>query len=146
MSALSSPTSRPGGRGAALILALAAIVIVGALGGAIAAVILGGMRAARAAATRDELLNAAESGADAAISRLAAGTPDTTPRVVKVPGGECRVSIKPVAGGTFEITSRATRARPGGKARACGVQLVVEKDTRGRFRVAEWRLVSGGGE
>ena len=137
-------TGRPGGRGAALILALTAIVIVGALGAAITAVILGGMRAARAAAERDELLNMAESGADAAISRLAAGTRDTTPRVVKVPGGECRVSIKPVGGGGFEITSRASRTRPGGKARACAVVMVVEKGTRGRFRVAGWRLVSGG--
>ena len=138
-------TGRPGGRGAALLLALTAIVIVGALGAAITAVILGGMRAARAAAERDEMLNAADSGADAAISLLAAGARDTTPRAVKVPGGECRVSIATQGGGRFEITSRASSPRPGGKARSCAVVVVVEKDTTGRFRVAEWKLVSGGG-
>jgi hypothetical protein len=121
-------------------------VIVGALGAAITAVILGGMKTARAAAERDELLNAAESGAEAAISRLAAGARDTTPRVVKVPGGECRVSVKPALGGRFEITSRASSPRRGGKARSCAVRLVVEKDTTGRFRVAGWRLVPGKGE
>ena len=141
---------QPEQRGAALMLALAAIVIVSVVGMALTMLILGGMRTARAASSRDEVLNIAESGAEVAISRLAAGAweeaRDSGARMVKVPGGECRVSVAAKGGGRFEITSRASRTRPRDKARTRAVRLVVERVAGGRLRVVDWRTVSGEGE
>lgn len=141
---------RGGNRGAALMLALAAIVVVSVVGMALTMLILGGMRAARAASSRDELLNAAESGAEVAISRLAAGTwkeaKDSGARMVKVPGGECRVSVVPTGNARWQITSRTSIECPRGKARTCAVHLVVARVAGRRLCVVDWRIVSGEGE
>ena len=148
-------------RGAALMLALTALVVIGVIGTALTTLILAGARTMRAASLRDELLNIAESGAEAAISMLAAGAPGPWPRAVHVPGalssghggagrkrpgGTCSVSVTPTSDGGYEITSRARAAgTPGsaGAAPTCAVRLRVKEVSAGRFRVTDWSLPAG---
>jgi hypothetical protein len=123
------------GRGAALVLALTALVIAGVLGTALAAAVLHGRKASRAAASRDRLLNVAESGVEAAISRLAEDPGWRGGKAIRVPGGSCEVPVVRAGDGAFEVTSRGSIP---GSARACTVRVRLEEASPGLFRVAEW--------
>jgi type II secretory pathway pseudopilin PulG len=130
-------------RGAALLFALVALVVVGALASALGAVVLGAIRSARIASRDDALLNTAESGIDLAISRLAADPEWRGAEAVPVPGGTCSVSVARADDGGFEITTRAAPpARKGRKrsSRTCTVRVRVEGSRAGTpsFVVTEW--------
>ncbi len=126
---------RHSSRGAALLVALAAIVVVGVLASALGAVVLADIRSARRSSSDDMLLNVAESGVEVAISRLAsdpawpgrseAGASGVAARrrdqAVPVPGGVCTVSVRPDGEGGFEVTSRVeSSAVPSGQRRRLG--------------------------
>ncbi|MHC5057451.1 MAG: hypothetical protein ACYTKD_22480 [Planctomycetota bacterium] len=121
---------------AALILAMAALVILGALGTALGTAVLRGMAATREAAARDRLLNVAESGVDHALSALARDPSWAGSDSVAVPGGECAVTVGRLAGGGVGITSRAAaEPRPG---RRAAVRVEVRPVAGGRFTITAW--------
>ncbi len=128
--------ARRGDRAAALLLALTALVILGALGAALGAAVLRGMAVAREAEARDRLLNVAESGLDLAMSRLARDPSWSGGEGVPVPGGECTVTVRRAAGGVLDVTSRAVaEPRPGRRTR---VRVELRAEPAGRFRIVAW--------
>ena len=124
---------------AALMLALAALVILGALGTALGAAVLRGIATTREAVARDNLLNVAESGIDFAMSHLAREESWTGSDAVRVPGGECEVTVERLGKGVFDITSRAiAEPRPGRKA---GVRIEAHRTAAGLFRLSAWKQI-----
>ena len=120
---------------AALMLALAALVILGALGTALGTAVMRGVAATREAAARDLLLNVAESGVDYALSALARDPAWTGAGPVAVPGGECTVTAVRKGEGHV-ITSRAVaEPRPG---RRAAVRVEARSAEDGRFTIAAW--------
>lgn len=129
--------SRRHERAAALILAMAALVILGTLGTALGTAVLRGIARTREAGARDELLNRAESGIDYALSALARDPSWAGGGTVAVPGGECEITVSRLGEGVFDITSHAVaEPRPG---RKTGVNVEVRKTAAGRFAVTAWR-------
>jgi len=116
-----------------LLFAIAAVVLVGALAAALTAVSVAVSRAGRRAESDARLLNAAESGAELAVGKLAGGAPWTGAKDLAVPGGKCDVFVKRTKSGGWEITSRAARRR-----RSCQVRLTVRPAGAGRLRVTAW--------
>ena len=126
-------------RAAALLLAMAALVILGALGTALGAAVLRGIAAGREAAARDSLMNIAESGVDLALSRLARDPSWAGAEAITVPGGECAVAVRKIGEGGFDITSRAiAEPRPG---RLGGVRVEAKKTPAGALALSVWRRV-----
>jgi len=126
-------------KAAALILAMAALVILGALGTALGTAVLRAISAGREAAARDSLLNIAESGVDLAISRLARDPSWTGGEAIKVPGGECAVAVRKIGEGVYDITSRAiSEPRPG---RLAGVRVEIRKTPAGTLYLSAWERV-----
>ena len=124
---------------AALLLAMAALVILGALGAALASAVLRGVAATREAAARDSLLNIAESGVDLAISKLARDPAWRGGDAVAVPGGACSIAVARLDEGAFEITSRAlAEPRPG---RTRGVQARVRSTREGLLGLSAWKRI-----
>jgi len=121
---------------AALLLALAALVILGALGAALGTAVLRGIAVTREAEARDRLLNVAESGVDLAMSRLARDPSWSGGEGLAVPGGECAVTVRRAAGGALDVTSRAiAEPRPGRRAR---VRVELRAAPGRRFRIVAW--------
>ncbi len=121
---------------AALILAMTALVILGALGTALGSAVLRGIAATREAAARDGLLNVAESGVDYAISALARDPAWAGADSIPVPGGECEVAVRRLGEGVFDVTSRAiAEPRPG---RRAAVRVEVRPNSNGRLRIVAW--------
>jgi type II secretory pathway pseudopilin PulG len=124
-------------RAAALMIALVALVILGALGTALGTTVLRGIVAGREAAARDNLLNVAESGIDLAMSRLARDVSWAGSDAARVPGGECVVTVKHLGDGVVGITSHAVaEPRPG---RRTGVHVVARKSAAGLFSLSSWK-------
>ena len=124
---------------AALVLAMAALVILGALGTALGTAVLRGIAEGREAAARDSLMNIAESGVDLALLRLARDPSWAGGEGVAVPGGECAVAVGRLGDGAFQITSRAVaEPRPG---RLSGVRVEVRKTPGGTFGLTAWKRV-----
>ena len=124
-------------RAAALILAMAALVILGALGTALGTAVLRGIAAGREAAARDSLMNIAESGVDLALSHLARDPSWAGGEAITVPGGECAVAVRKIGEGVYDITSRAiAEPRPG---RLAGVRVEARKDPAGALGLRAWR-------
>ncbi len=122
-------------RGAALMLALVALSVVGALGAALTAMVLGGIKRANVAAERDRLLNVAESGVEVAIARLARGRP-LFEESIRVPGGECAVAVVESAGG-FVVTS-VTATAEGHSRRPVCLRVGLARGGGSPLRVVEW--------
>jgi len=134
-------TRRPRRRdkAAALVLAMAALVILGALGTALGAAVLRAIAEGREAAARDSLLNIAESGVDLALSRLARDPSWAGGEAITVPGGECAVAVRKLGEGVYDITSRAiAEPRPG---RRGGVRVEAKKTPGGALALRAWRRV-----
>jgi Tfp pilus assembly protein PilX len=124
-------------RGTVLLFAVAAVVLIGALGTALVAVSLAADRAARRAELDAQLLNAAESGAEIAIHRLRNATAWTGARQLAVPGGACSVKIEKLTARVWRLTSRTSSPR-----RACRLTITVERTGAGRLRVKSWKSTS----
>ena len=136
---MTGPSGRANARGAALLLALAALVILGALGTALGTSVLRGIATTREAGARDELLNVAESGIDLALSKLLHDPSWAAAEAMRVPGGECTVTARQRGDGVIEITSHAVaEPRPGRKA---GVRVEVRRTADGRFALAAWQQI-----
>lgn len=122
--------------GAALLMALAAVVIVSALGVSMTTIVLCSMRSDRESSARDELLNASESGVEYAIWKLGKDANWPGQEGVPIPGGECVISIGELPGGAREITSRARRGE-----RTRVVRVTVKIAPSREFRIVDWTLL-----
>ena len=126
--------SRRPSRGVALIMAAAAVVVVGALAVAITGIAVVAGKADRRASLDQRLFNRAESGAEAAVDALAAGRGWPGARTVAVPGGSSAVSARELGGGRWEIAAASAEA-----GRELRVSLVAEPAGAGKLRVSAWR-------
>jgi len=123
--------------GAALLMALAAVIVVSALGMSMATIVMCSIRADRRSSARDSLMNAAEAGVAFAVWKLGKEPAWRGASDIPVPRGKCDViSVKAGGGGTCEITSRARRGN-----RTCAVRVTVRR-VRGRgYRAIRWKLL-----
>jgi len=124
---------------AALILAMAALLILGVLGTVLGTAVLRGIAEGREAAARDSLMNIAESGVDLALSRLARDQSWAGGEAITVPGGECAVAVTKVGEGVYDITSRALAEPRAG--RRGGVRVEAKKTPGGALALSAWRRV-----
>ena len=122
--------------GAALLMALAAVIIVSALGMSMATIVMCSIRSDRRSSARDELLNAAEAGVAFAVWKLGEDAAWGGGSGVPVPGGKCDVSVKGGADGTCAITSRTSRGN-----RTCAVRVTVRRVGGRGYRIIGWTFL-----
>jgi Tfp pilus assembly protein PilX len=125
--------------GAALLMALAAVIIVSALGMSMATIVMCSIRSDRRSSARDSLMNAAEAGVAFAVWKLGDDPAWRGGAGVPVPGGKCDISVKAGRGGTCAITSRTSRGN-----RTCAVRVTVRRIADRGYRVVRWRLLPQG--
>lgn len=120
-------------RGAVLLMAMVVLIFIVALASMLALLAAHAGKAAGQAARRDALLNAAESGAELALARIATDPAWPGAEAVEVPDGTCGLVVKRLGGEAFEIESRVSRGK-----RTCVLRVAVKKAADGRFRIQSW--------
>ena len=120
-------------RGITVLFAVAAVALVAALATALVATSIAADRLARRAELDVRLLNAAESGGELALQRLAADGARPGALKLAVPGGTAAVVIEK-AGGAWRISSTAAT-----RTRSCRVTIGVALATGGKWRVTAWQ-------
>lgn len=98
-------------RGAALLIALTVLAVVGLLSAVVVSTVTGGQRRVHAAARRDQLRNTAESGVVLAVRELKRNAAWAGAEALSAPGGMCHLRVARRKDGAYAIQSSSRAGR-----------------------------------